>query len=67
MKPFTYALVYTSSGFIVMYYEDWKEYSNGCVIQTSDFREQLEIEAEWRNLELDEPEYDSAGYTDKDR
>lgn len=67
MKPFTYALVQTNSGFVVMYYSDWAECPNGCVVQTSDFREQLEDEADWRNLELDEPEYDSAGYTEEDR
>jgi hypothetical protein len=53
MKPFTYALVYNSSEmFVVMYYNDWAECPNGCVMQTSNNRELLEDEADWRNESL---------------
>jgi len=47
----TYALVFTSSGFTVMGYEDWKECPIGCVMSISDNLEDLRAEADSRNDE----------------
>lgn len=45
-----YALVSIQTRFVVIPYATWMECPNGCVMQTSDDREELEQEAEWRNV-----------------
>lgn len=52
-----YALVFTRY-YTVMLYEAWLELPRGCVMETSNDREYLEAEAEWRNISIQEELYE---------